>query len=143
MIIIQTLSDKVALFDKTGLFLFNQKDPKRKDRILFALFMMIFAIIGILLQPSSKVNFFICLWTILFGVWVVYFIRQIIVNNYPEKLTYSEIDKLTVLYRKKHYEIIIYYSQNNKPIVLLSNTIDENMFIFLEEKLVKLEKLNF
>ena len=143
MIIIQTLSDKVALFDETGLFIFNQKDPNKKDRILFALFMMIFAIVGILLQPKLKVNLFICLWTILFVVWAVYFIKVIIKNNYPEKLSYSEIDKVTILDRKKYYEINIYYFENNKHIVLKFKTIDENLFTFLEDRTVKLEKFNF
>ena len=63
--------------------------------------------------------------------------------NYPNKLSYKEIERISVLYKKRFYEIKIYHNQNEKPILLLTNTIDDNIFNFLEGNKVQIEKLNF
>ncbi len=76
MLIIKTISEKVLLFDETGLYIYNQKDSYRSERLIFALFMMIFACIGIFLQPNYKLNFFIISWAMLFLVWIIYLLLE-------------------------------------------------------------------
>jgi hypothetical protein len=59
MIILKTLSDEVGVFYETELYILNQRNPLRKERLFLALGMMLFACIGILLQPDDTINLFL------------------------------------------------------------------------------------
>ena len=142
MIIIKTLSDKVVVFDENGLHFFNHKDSLKNERMLFSFFMILLACAGILLKPNHKINFFLISWLLLLIVWIVYFVNQLLKKKYPEKLSFSEIVKISISQNRNRYSINIFYNQNKKPLRLSTSTLDDKLFPFLEERNIQIEKLN-
>ena len=139
MILLNSLSGKVVLFDQTSLSIFNQKDTYQKERLLLALFMMGFACLGIYLQPDFRADLFFFAWITLFFVWLVYFLLHFFRHSDPESLPYSEIQNVTIHFRKLRYEIKIYYSQNKRAVCLSTRILDEKLISFLKEQKIRVE----
>jgi hypothetical protein len=142
MIIIKTLSDKVVVFDENGLQFFNHKDSLKYERLLFSFFFILLACAGILLKPNHKINFFSISWLLLLIVWIVYFVNQLLKQKYPEKLSFSEIEKISISQNRNRNSINIFYNQNKKPLRLFTSTLDDKLLPFLEERNIKIEKPN-
>jgi len=138
MILLKTLSDNVALFNDNGLYFLDQEKALQMEKLFFASGLMLLAGIGIYLQPSSVIGYYTILWTILGTTWVGYFVGNFLRNNYPDRIFYRDIEKVSVVFKMDHYELSIYSVECGKPVRLATRVVEEAVFNLFLEKGIRL-----
>lgn len=133
MIIIDSKSEMVFLFDEGILRIFNSKVNFKRERLPLAILFIVLSLLGLISQNSNYEIFFTLLWTLLISFWIIYILVHSCDSKIPQSISYTQIEKIYHSNRSKYQILKIYYRDNNKPkiieITYLNNLVDFSDFM--------------
>ena len=136
MHIIKSINGQTVLFEDNEMIIFNNISIRRGERLFAAIFIFSIAITGIIVNLSVEKLYSLIafIFLLLYGVIYVYihFISES--KKVPEKIAYSDINKIDFISSPKRDEIIFYFGKEIKTFKISTKNLNIDVIKFLESK---------
>jgi hypothetical protein len=141
MHLIKSTTGQNILFDQDEILILNNPRITREQRLFNAIFLIVIASAGIILNLSGEMLFSLIAFSLMLVYGVGYFSIYFVFNKEdPAQIKYEEIDGIEIKLNSKSVVLRVNYNYKSKSYKIKTKQLDPEILNFLERKnLVKSE----